>query len=78
MKRAAVLVFGAVLFVVGCKYEVPLTEEHSIPVDPLVLGLWEPVLDDGEQSTPNDGMMVLKYSNTEYLIHHPWGNDGIY
>lgn len=66
------------LFFAGCKYEAPLTEEHSISIDQSVLGLWELVPDKGEQPDQNERMMILKYADTEYLIHYPIGKDGMY
>jgi hypothetical protein len=66
------------LFLAGCKYEAPLTEEHSISIDQSVLGLWELVPEKGEQPDQNERMMILKYTETEYLIHYPIGKDGMY
>jgi hypothetical protein len=65
MKRIPVCLIAAVLCFVGCKYEAPLTLEHSIPVDASVLGLWEAV-PDGDGS-----ITVLQFSETEYLIIMP-------
>ena len=78
MRRIEVLLIVTVLFLAGCKYEKPLTKEHAIPVDSSVLGLWEPQRDEREE--PGDErMMILKYSDTEYLIHYPpGGNDERY
>jgi len=70
MKHAVMLPVLAALLFAGCVYESPLTEENKISVDAAVLGLWEEVKDgDGR-------MMILKYSDTEYLIHYPVGKDG--
>ena len=74
----AASLISMVLIMTGYGYEAPLTEEHSISVDQSVLGLWEPIPDEGEQLDPNDRMIILKYSATEYLIHHPTGKDGMY
>jgi hypothetical protein len=78
MKSLAILPVVVLLFLAGCEYEAPLTEEHSISIDQSVLGLWEPVPDKGEQPDQNERMMVLKYTETEYLIHYPIGKDGMY
>jgi len=32
-------VIVALLVIVGCDYQVPLTEEHNISIDPSVLGI---------------------------------------
>lgn len=55
-----------VLLIAACKYEDPLTEEHKIPIDPAVLGEWVPVPD--QKPLPDEKMVVMKYSDTEYLI----------
>jgi len=79
MKLSALFLGAAVLLVAGCVYDVPLTERHRIRVDEAVLGLWEPMPDDEEEEI-DDGerMMILKYSDTEYLVHYPIGKEGIY
>ncbi|MCU0857125.1 MAG: hypothetical protein MUC65_01810 [Pontiellaceae bacterium] len=66
------------LLLVGCEYESPFTTEHSIVIDSAVLGLWEPKPDEGKEPKEGERMMILKYSDTEYLIHYPAGEDGIY
>lgn len=79
MRCIAVLLMIMVLFFAGCKYETPLTKEHAIPVDSSVLGIWEPQSDEREESGADERMMILKYSDTEYLIHYPpGGNDETY
>ena len=79
MRCIAVLLMIMVLFFAGCKYDTPLTKEHAIPVDSSVLGLWEPQSDEREESGADERMMILKYSDTEYLIHYPpGGNDETY
>ena len=67
-----------ILLLAGCVYEYPLTEEHTIPIDPAVLGLWQPIPDDGEKADPDERMLVMKYSDTEYFILHPTGKNSIY
>ena len=78
MKHVVMRPFLAALLLVGCVYESPLTLEHSISVDSAVLGLWEPIPDEGEEPKQDERMMILKYSTTEYLIHYPVGKDGLY
>jgi hypothetical protein len=68
----------SVLFIVGCEYESPMTKEHTIPIDSSVLGLWELIPENGKEPDPDERMLVLKYSDTEYLIHYPIGNKGMY
>lgn len=79
MKYAATVLAAVILMLAGCRYESPLTEEHSIAIDPAVLGLWEPAPDEGDESKQDERMVILKYSDTEYLIHYPpGGNDEAY
>ena len=79
MKPVAILMVVAVLIAAGCEYQAPLTDEHKIPVDPAVLGLWESIPDANDSSSTNEErMIVLKYSETEYLVHYPTGKDGLY
>ena len=67
------------LLVAGCVYESPFTTEHNIAIDSAVLGLWEELKPDkGVEPKEDEQMMILKYSDTEYLIHYPTGKDGIY
>jgi hypothetical protein len=79
MKYIMMVFSVAVLLLAGCAYEAPFTKEHSIAIDSTVLGLWEwePKLNEGEDSK-REVLMILKYSDTEYLILYPVGKDGIY
>jgi hypothetical protein len=79
MKCFAVLLITTALFFSGCKYEKPLVEEHTIPIDASVLGLWEPLPSEGDNSGDEERLLILKFSDTEYLIHYPpGGNDEMY
>ncbi len=78
MKKLILLSVVVLLLLTGCNYEAPLTEEHSIPIDQSALGLWELVPEKSERPGENERMMILKYSDTEYLIHYPIGKEGMY
>jgi len=79
MKIIAILIIiTTTFFFVGCEFKSPLTKEHNIPINPLVLGLWELTPEKDTGSKKNLQMMILKYSDTEYLIHYPTGKDGLY
>jgi len=71
MKCVRILLVITVLFVAGCKYYSPLTKEHTISIDSSVLGLWELVPLEKEKPDPDERMLILKYSDTEYLIQFP-------
>jgi hypothetical protein len=73
MRCIAALLITMIFFLAGCKYEKPLVKEHTIPVDPAVLGLWAPLPDEGETSGADERLVILKFSVTEYLIHYPPG-----
>ncbi|MCF7854062.1 MAG: hypothetical protein K9N51_04630 [Candidatus Pacebacteria bacterium] len=62
----------------ACVYEAPLVEEHALPVDKAVLGIWREANDDGDEEGKNNEMMVLMFSPTEYVIHYPRGKHGLY
>lgn len=78
MKNALMISTIVAWLLVGCEYESPLTKERSMAIDPAVLGLWEEKPDEGNKPKPDERMMILKYSDTEYLIHYPAGEDGMY
>ena len=78
MKHAIMSVIAVTLFIAGCQYLAPLTEEHSIAIDPAVIGLWEEVPEGDKPSDPDGRMLILKYSDTEYLVHYPTRKDDGY
>lgn len=78
MQCISVMLVAAILCLAGCKYEAPLTHEHSIPVDASVLGFWEVVPDGNESPDSSESMMVLQYSETEYLIHYSAKEEPLY
>jgi hypothetical protein len=79
MKYAAGFVIVATLVIAGCGgYQAPLIEEHNILIDPSVLGLWEEVPHGDKPHNPDERMIILKYTDTEYLVHYPGGKDGMY
>lgn len=77
-KCMPVFLLGAILCLAGCKYEAPLTREHRIPVDGSVLGFWEVVPDGDESTDSSENMMVLQFSETEYLIHYSAKQEPMY
>ncbi len=78
MKKIAFFLTISVFLMFGCIYEIPLVEEHTIPIDQSVLGLWEAIPEKGEKSENPEKMMVLKFSETEYIVHYPIDKDGMY
>ncbi len=77
MKSTAILTAIAAILLAACRYQAPLVAEHTIPIDPAVIGLWEPTVGEkGKEPDANHRMLILKFSNTEYLIRQPIG-DGV-
>jgi hypothetical protein len=76
MKKTTAVCIIAMLMIMGCVYQAPLTENHTIPVDPAVLGLWEQISDDNDPSPP-ESMLILRYSATEYLVEYPTAKDAM-
>jgi hypothetical protein len=69
MKNSIMILATAVtLLATGCFYEEPLIKEHTIPINQELLGLWDWGSEPGEPSV-DEHMLILKYSETEYLIH---------
>ena len=78
MKKGSLGLLAAMFLVAGCDYDVPLAEKQDITVDPAVLGLWEQLPEKTETASTPDQILVLKYTDTEYLIHYPTGKNGMY
>jgi len=78
MRACSLTLIAALLLSAGCQYDSPLTEEHSLPIDPALLGVWEEISDDGDPLEGMDRMVILKFSATEYLVHYPVKSDGEY
>lgn len=78
MKLKNIFMIALIFIFAGCEYETSLTDEHKIPVSKAVLGLWEAVPEKNGDSGSKEYLMVLKYSDTEYLIHYPTGDEGFY
>lgn len=50
----------------GCVYEVPLTEEASVPIDPALLGTW--TLTEADSPAKVVTAVVTRLSDTEYAV----------
>jgi hypothetical protein len=69
----SVIAVALVLSFAGCQYLAPLAEGHTVAVDPAVIGLWKEVPEGDKPPDPDEKMLILKYSDTEYLVHYPIG-----
>jgi len=68
----------AVLLLCSCVYEAPLVEEAVIPVDPQLTGVWKELAEEGKAEDPDDRMVILPFSKTEYVVIRPPGHDALY
>jgi hypothetical protein len=80
MKHAimSVIAVAIILSFAGCQYFAPVSEEHTIAIDPSIIGLWEEVPEGDKPPDPAGRMLILKYSDTEYLVHYPIRKDDGY
>ena len=78
MKTNLTVLSLVVLVFAGCRYVAPLSEEHVVPVDAEILGLWEEVSDAAGEKEEKVQMAILKFSDTEYMIHYPVEGDEQY
>ncbi len=70
MKHFLLMITTCVLLFAACTYDAPITEEHTIAIDPAVLGMWEAIPEDDEDPGDMERVLVLKFSDTEYLVQH--------
>lgn len=54
----------------GCEYDAPLVSDVTLPIDTKLLGTWEPV-SSSKEDTDKANLLVLKFSENEYLVRHP-------
>jgi len=70
MKWKILFCLPVFLIPIGCWYDAPLTEERALEVDPAVLGWWECVSEDTADAEESERMLVMRFSETEYLVHY--------
>lgn len=68
----------ALVFATGCVYKEPMVREARVPIDQDLVGLWERVEEDGKAPDESKRMLILRYSDTEYIVRQPVGDDGLY
>lgn len=76
MKRFLIPLAITAFLASGCVHHVPVTTEHSLPLDWEFLGLWELVPGEATGDPSEDLMLILKWSETEYLAQFPQGEKG--
>lgn len=76
MKHSICLLSMAIILTTGCVHEAPLTTEHTIAIDPALLGLWEQIPGEAKGDLEEDRMVIMRWSDTEYLVQVPLGAEG--
>lgn len=76
MKMLYAFLIAATLALAGCEYTAPLNDEHEIDISPNVLGHWQE--NSTNESDSPDQMIILRASDTEYLVHYIVGADSMY
>lgn len=76
MKRIAnLLMVSVALVLAGCLYEAPFVAKADVKIDRGMVGAWMEKVDSGK---PANRIVVLPFSENEYLIHYPTEGNGIY
>ena len=78
MKKYLFPLLFTVLMTAGCVHEAPLTTEHTLAIDTALLGLWELVPGEAKGDPDEDRMVVMRWSDTEYLAQLSLGPEGDY
>jgi hypothetical protein len=80
MKTKMIKAIGAaaLLCIVGCEYEAPLTEEHTLPIDTRFVGLWSSVPNPKAKDQDVERAAIVRFSPTEYVIDYPEQESGLY
>lgn len=70
------LLAPALMLIAGCSYKVPLTEEHTIPIDQKLIGPWVAVDDVEKDCEKQESILVIQFSETEYVVCFHTDTDG--
>lgn len=77
MKLRRLLIIVCILLTAACDFEVPLTTNHTIPIDESLLGVWQEI--DGEETSEQQYFVtILRFSDTEYLAEYYSDDSSIY
>lgn len=74
--KKSILLLVLVILTAGCIHQAPLTTEHVIAIDPDLPGLWERVPGEVEGDPADDLLLILPWSETEYVAQFPRGEKG--
>ena len=67
MKKLVLLFLLGIPLLVACVFDVPVTTDHVIAIDEAILGPWASV-PEGEDDPVQ--IRILRFSDTEYLLHY--------
>jgi len=73
-----ILCLLSIFLVCACVYEVPLVEEDVLSVDPQLAGIWQEIPEEGEAEDLDDRLIILPFSETEYVAILSPGDGGLY
>jgi hypothetical protein len=76
MKKYFLPLAAAIILTAGCVHHTPLSTEHTIAIDYDLLGLWEAVPGEAKGDPTEDMMLILPWSETEYVAQFPRGEKG--
>ena len=66
----------SILLLATCQYQVPITTDHHIPIDHLVLGSWKIV--PAKDQDNDSAILIFKFSETEYSVQYHEDNGELY
>jgi hypothetical protein len=86
MKNIYLALFAGFFSLASCVYDVPLSTDHSIPIDASILGSWKLIPEtnqvdeavDGKPTDSKDGVRIYPFSDTEYSVHYYEDNNDFY
>ncbi len=78
MKHRTAITLLSLLLLMACQYSVPLSIDHSIAIDPSLLGNWKMLAEEDDPGASLDSITVLPFSNTEYLLHYVGEGSGMF
>jgi hypothetical protein len=68
MKSTLLGTFLGLLLLAACEYNVPLTTDHNVSIDPAVLGSWK--IASIENKDDDTEIRIHQFSDTEYAVHY--------
>jgi len=76
--RSASVLSLLMLVLCGCEYAVPLAKNPAVAIDPNVIGVWSPKQDECGEEEREEKMVILPFSENEYMIIYPAGEEEMY